>query len=49
LLVPNRLAVRDRIWGKNGTEAVVAEVKTAWKESASWKESVWEAALPGKT
>jgi hypothetical protein len=43
LLVPKRLVVWDKIWDKDGTEAVVVEVRTAWNES------VWEAALPDKT
>jgi hypothetical protein len=42
LLVPKQLVVRDKIWDKDGTEAVVVEVRTAWRESVS------EAALPAK-
>jgi hypothetical protein len=42
LLVPKRLVVRDKIWDKDGTETVVVKVRT------SWRESVWEAALPDK-
>jgi hypothetical protein len=42
LLVPKRLVVREKIWDEDGTEAVVVEVRMAWRESVS------EAALPDK-